>query len=190
MQIPTNEQRHVEDAKKSLCYVSLQYNKDRVAAARKPSDFEETYVSRDGKVTLVMGDERFRAPELIFTPKLLPTMKPQRSLQAAVLECMTKTDISIRPKLLQNVVLAGGGSMFKNIAKRVKHELSELIAKDPRGMNTTADAIKVIALENAQQCWRGAALQVRDDKAQGDETRWLSREEYYRQGLASFKHHW
>jgi actin-like protein 6A len=85
------------------------------------------------------GVERFKIPELIFQPHLLPSLglgadapelrmadgTPLRGLPALVLETIHKCDVDVRKDLFGGMLLAGGGSLFGALRERLEAELHD-----------------------------------------------------------------
>lgn len=59
----------VEDVKKKLCYVSLNFDEEITKAESSPA-VEKNYKLPDGQVVTI-GNERFRCPEILFQPNVV-----------------------------------------------------------------------------------------------------------------------
>ncbi|GAB7357286.1 hypothetical protein MBLNU459_g8255t1 [Dothideomycetes sp. NU459] len=80
----------------------------------------------------VFGIERFRVIEGLFDAKAAltdaenPAPDDKQTLSAMVKASIDAVDVEIRPTLLQNIVLTGGGSLVEKMGERLHAELSAL----------------------------------------------------------------
>ncbi|KAH8825839.1 actin family [Flagelloscypha sp. PMI_526] len=134
-------------AKRNLCYVSLDFGKERrKAATLVASDSEENpkdpgcdFHLPDGRI-VSMSTSRYAIPEVIFRPELMRSST--KSLQDAIHECISMCPEETRRELWRNVILSGGTSLFTGFPERLEKELSLLappsykvgvVASDERG---------------------------------------------------------
>ena len=89
--------------------------------------------------TIDVGVERFKIPELIFQPHLLPSLglgddapelkmadgSPLRGLPSLILENINKCDVDVRKDLFGGMLLAGGGSLFGSLRERLEADLHD-----------------------------------------------------------------
>jgi centractin len=108
----------VRAIKEKLCYVSTNPAADEAAS---PPAVE--YTLPDGN-KIVLGAEVFRAPEVLFQPKLLGMEFP--GLHEALGASALKAESDIRATLLANIVLAGGSTAFKGFGNRLLSELKKI----------------------------------------------------------------
>jgi actin len=89
-------------------------------AAAESNQFDRPYTLPDGNI-IVVGSERFRAPEVLFQPSLVGKegVGIDGCLEQSILGC----DVDLRRELFSNVVLSGGTTMFPGIAERLGKEL-------------------------------------------------------------------
>lgn len=80
-------------------------------------------ISRTRYVQVItIGSERFRCPEVLFTPSLVG-MEAQ-GIDDTAFNSIMKCDVDIRKDLYGNVVLSGGTTMFPGIADRMYKEIT------------------------------------------------------------------
>ena len=71
----------------------------------------------DGRKILI-GNERFRATEILFTPK----EGGYDSLEGVHKYCydsVQKCDVDVRKDLFQNIILSGGSTLFEGMGERM-----------------------------------------------------------------------
>jgi len=110
------EREIVADIKEKLCFVSQDPSLEK-----NYGDVE--YKLPDG-TTLYMGNERFRAPESLFSPALVG--KEGVGLHAQVYNSIMSSEIDLRVELVGNILLTGGTSLFPGLGNRIKKELVHL----------------------------------------------------------------
>lgn len=73
-----------------------------IAVLQNPQNFHPQVIT--------IGSERFRAPEVLFKPKLYG-LEPE-GIHRITYESIMRCDVDIRRDLYQNIVLSGGTTMF------------------------------------------------------------------------------
>ncbi|CAJ1367807.1 unnamed protein product [Effrenium voratum] len=118
-----------ERYKEEHCFVALDYEKERENART------------------ALDKELFTCPELLFRPGIAMEYTwggIHEAVHASIMEC----DRDIRQQMMENIVLAGGTSLFRNFPERLQLEMTQLLPGS-----------KVIALENRKYlAWEGANL--------------------------------
>ena len=123
----------------------------------------------DGNV-IVIGNERFRCPEVLFQPSLIG--KEASGIHDCTFQTIMKCDIDIRKDLYANIVMSGGTTMFPGIAERMTKELTALA---PSTMK-----IKVVAPpERKYSVWIGGSILASLSTFQ---QMWISKAEYDESG--------
>jgi len=156
----------IREMKEQYCYVSLDYD----ASLADPAFQEESVRLPDGNM-IVMGQQKFSAPEIIFQPGL--ASKKTCGLGELVYYSLMKCDEKVRGELAANITLSGGNTKFPNFDKRLSAELSSLL---PEGQEA-----RVKALPNRELLsWVGGA---RLSNLSSFQRFWVTKADYQEKGL-------
>ncbi|MCS0003176.1 actin family protein [Vibrio alginolyticus] len=145
----TEEERvTVSDIKEKLCYIAEDFedemSKARIFSTQIQKDYELPY----GNV-ITVGDERFRAPEILFYPSNYGLQK--KGIHELCYDSIMKCDVDIHKDLYSNIVLSGGSTLFDGFCDRLYKEL-KLLA--PPSMKC-----KVVAMpERKYSAWIGGSI--------------------------------
>lgn len=107
----------VRDIKERCCYVAQDFHQKLTATE------EKSYELPDGQI-LTLGQEQFHCPEALFQPSLLGLSSP--GIHSVVMKSVMKANVDIRRELYNNLVLAGGSTMFPGLGDRLRRELCSL----------------------------------------------------------------
>mmetsp|Transcript_38904 Transcript_38904/g.94060 ORF Transcript_38904/g.94060 Transcript_38904/m.94060 type:complete len:392 (-) Transcript_38904:338-1513(-) len=160
----------VRDIMERLCYVALDFNKENIKAVEKPASVKRRFKLPNGD-TIVIGNERFFLPEVLFQPELADL--EEDSVVDATFGAIMKCDEYMQKEMLSNIVLSGGCTMFPGFSERLTKELTSLAP--------TSFEVNILALPEQENhtAWVGASVVASLDEFQN---MWISREEYHNKG--------
>jgi len=155
----------IREMKEQYCYVSPNYE----ASLADPAFEEESVRLPDGNM-IVMGHQKFSAPEIVFQPGL--ASKKTCGLGELVYYSLMKCDEKLRGELAANITLSGANTKFPGFDRRLSLELSKLL---PEGHTP-----RVRALPNRELLsWVGGA---RLSNLSSFQRFWVTRADYQEKG--------
>ncbi|MFX0061717.1 MAG: actin, cytoplasmic 2 [Candidatus Hermodarchaeota archaeon] len=109
----------LREIKEQLCYLTLDPEKERRIMGKNPG-MDRVYPLQSGE-PLLIGFERFLAPEVLFNPTLIGRDDPP--LDVGIHNAIQSCDIDMRQELYSNIILVGGSSLILGLKERLDLEL-------------------------------------------------------------------
>jgi actin-related protein len=135
------------DIKERHCYASTNYD-EAIREGEISHGQDKPYDLPDGKKVL-LSTERFKAPELLFQPTLAGYELD--GLPKYCFDSIMKCDVEARKELFQNVILAGGNTLFEGMGEKMWQELHQLAPSSTK--------IKMLAPpERRFSAWLGGSI--------------------------------
>lgn len=129
-----------------------------------------TYIMPDNS-TLDLGNERLKMQEVLFGVE-----KEGEGLGHLVAQSVDKCEQHMKKKLLENVVVSGGNTLFPHFTDRVHNELLDLMPRNTRIHLVSAPEES----ERRYSSWLGGSILSSLQAFQGN---WVSRKEFTEQGV-------
>ena len=118
-----SESHIVQDIKETMTYVVADFQGGLKESAESHA-CEMNYEMPDGRKILI-GNERFRCPEVLFQPGLCGK-RDLAGFHEQVFEAIMRTDRDVQGEMTPNIVLSGGNSLFDGLAGRLWNELDKM----------------------------------------------------------------
>ncbi|CAI6084277.1 unnamed protein product [Clonostachys chloroleuca] len=134
--------------KEEYCYVAQGFRREfQFSQGGAPK--ETSYKLADGK-SITVGRERFMTPEALFHPHLMG-MNNEMGIQHLTFGAVLKSDTSLQDTLYENIVLAGGSTLFPGIQDRMHSEIT--------GLAPSSAKVNVVASpERKHASWIGGSM--------------------------------
>ena len=158
----------VRDIKETMTVVVSDYN-EAMKDAEDSHACEKNYELPDGRKILI-GNERFRCPEILFTPSLAGY--DLEGVHKYCFDSVMKCDNDVRKDLFANIILSGGSTLFEAMGERLWQEIHVPTPSNGR--------IKVLAPpERLYSVWLGGSILASLSTFQ---TMWITKQEYDENG--------
>lgn len=165
----TAEFEIVKKIKEKYCYVApmASTNDDIYKVADEKT--QTSYILPDG-TTMKISAEKYKAPEILFSPDKIGLEYP--GIHEMIINAIKKCDIDLRKTLYNNIIAAGGSTLFMGFSDRLHKSVQKLAPKDMK--------ITLIAPNNRKHsCWIGGAT-VSSLKAFS--RMWVTKKDYDEEG--------
>ena len=131
--------------KEKHCFV---YNQTEDSKPVNPIDY---VLDADGN-TAKIGDERFKATEVLFAPEQFGYKA--NGISSMIFDSIMKSDIELRPMLFSNIFLTGATTLMDGFDKRIEKEVQELVYKE--NLNITVNVN--VHPKRANAAWIGGSI--------------------------------
>ena len=154
----------VRDIKEKMCYTVKDFDSS-MKEAEDSHVCEKNYELPDGRKILI-GNERFRCPEILFQPTQAGF--EFEGLHKYTYDSVMKCDVDVRRDLFANIILSGGSTLFEGLSARLWNEI-HMIAP-------STNKIKILASpERKYSVWLGGSILASLSTFQ---TMWINKGEY------------
>ncbi|XP_076876549.1 actin-like protein 7B [Brachyhypopomus gauderio] len=162
----TNNFVLLDEIKKRYCYLAINTDSDLTEI-----NCTTTHGLPDG-TTLILGNERFMCPEVLFQPSIVGSREP--GIPILIMNIINMCDVNLKSELLDNVLVCGGSTMFPGFQMRLQRELDALV-----GESVTV----VAAPERDNAVWKGGSMLASTDSFQ---RLWIRKNDYEERGSSVF----
>jgi actin-related protein 2 len=111
--------------KEKFCYAAVDYAREK-GLSDSTTVLEKSMTLPDGS-TCTIGQERFEATEVLFDPNRIGV--ECEGLSHQIWNSIQAADMDVRAALYQNVVLAGGSTMFPGLPSRIEADMRKMFLK-------------------------------------------------------------
>mmetsp|Transcript_24330 Transcript_24330/g.33768 ORF Transcript_24330/g.33768 Transcript_24330/m.33768 type:complete len:375 (-) Transcript_24330:270-1394(-) len=141
------EMEVVRNIKEKVCFTSYDYKKDAREKEEEPNA-EQIYRLPDGK-WIGIGQEKFRAPEVLFNPDLIGLEYP--GVHECLVNAIKASDLDIRRTLYRTILLAGGTTTNQGFPDRLLNSVRQISPRDTK--------IRIYAPQDrVESAWMGGAI--------------------------------
>ncbi|KAK1797274.1 hypothetical protein P4O66_008656, partial [Electrophorus voltai] len=167
--------------KEKLCFVGYNIEQEQ-KLANETTFLVESYTLPDGRTVLV-GGERFGAPEALFQPHLINVEGV--GVAELLFNTIQAADIDLRADFYKHIVLSGGTTMYPGLPSRLEREMKQLYLERMLHGDTDKLSKFKIRIEDPPRrkhmVFMGGAVlaNIMKDK----ESFWVTRAEYEEKGL-------
>jgi len=158
----------VREIKESLCIVALEYDK-KIKDYQDAKEPDAPYTLPDGN-TITIGNERYRCTEIMYQPQM--AQKEFEGIHKFAFDSIMKCDGDIRKDLFENIILAGGNTLFQGSQERMLKEVKSLA-------HSTMTVKVSDPKERKYTVWIGGSIVASLSTFQA---MWISKEEFEEKG--------
>ena len=162
------EMESVREMKEKLCYVALDYDTE-LKNSELSHDVQKSFMLPDGQ-EVVIGAERFKAPECMFQPNFVGKDVP--GVSQSTEEVIKKCDLDIRRALYENIMMSGGSTMYSGIQQRLQNDLKN-------GAPASARVVVTADPQRKFSVWVGGKIL---SQLNSFEANWITSEEFQEYG--------
>ncbi|XP_050684217.1 uncharacterized protein LOC126979068 [Leptidea sinapis] len=161
----------LDKIKKEVCYVARDYDIE-CAQSNSSGENKTSYALPDGQ-TILIRDERYQCPELLFKPHLYGYNCS--NIVDNIRLTISRSELDYKTLFYNNIVLSGGSSMFKGISDRLLLELMKR-GSDSVEMKPNVDALNFRDIAP----WVGGSILANLSSYQNF---WMTRQDYESDGV-------
>eukprot|EP01127_Copromyxa_protea_P005876 TRINITY_DN15709_c0_g1_i1.p1 TRINITY_DN15709_c0_g1~~TRINITY_DN15709_c0_g1_i1.p1 ORF type:complete len:782 (-),score=138.49 TRINITY_DN15709_c0_g1_i1:40-2385(-) len=148
------QREEVRKIKEKFCYVSANYDEE----LRRPEEDIVVSYTRDSGEVIQIGRERFKCPELLFSPLKLGILDSQFALPQVIVEAVLKCSIETRVNLLSNIILVGGGTLIPGLETRLEEEVFRCLQDEHNMRALRRGNVSCVTTWNRKYMyWKGAS---------------------------------
>lgn len=124
----TAEFEVIKKLKEQACYVTKTPNRALDDLASSGDSERMTYTLPDGHSVELGTSCRIKAPEILFRPDLIGS--ESEGIHEVLVNSIAKSDLELRKVFLENIVLSGGSTLFKDFGRRLLNEVEKAVPKN------------------------------------------------------------
>lgn len=169
----SSEMDIVRQIKETCCAVAVNPAKiEEMTSLSSASQVKQQFKLPDGTNLDLGPAEIYRAPEILFQPDLIGT--EYRGVHDSLVNSIMKTDIDLRRRMLSDIVLSGGSTLFPGFGERLLYE----VRKHP--FSPKEAKVRIAAPPERQySTWIGGSILA---SLSTFKTMWVSKAEYQEHG--------
>jgi actin len=156
--------------KETTCFVALDFD-EAMRETKLGNKHEMHYEESDGSAHTLIS-ERFRCPEILFSPSMVNV--DGAGLSQLLADCINSFDGPLAEELASNITLAGASSSFPGLAERLSLDVSRLVS---------ASLAKNMRISKAPCDPKHAAFLGAASWSAQPDFLWVTTEQYNEQGL-------